>query len=43
MNVKLAVVKSAYFTADRTAIRATMRVGFGFPHAAAIQKIVLDV
>ena len=41
-NVELAVDRSAYFTSDRTAIRATMRVGFAFPHAAAVQKIELD-
>jgi len=40
-DVDLQVDKSAYFTSDRTAIRAIMRVGFGFPHAAAIQKIKL--
>lgn len=41
-DVDLAVDRSAYFTSDRTAIRATMRVSFAFPHAAAIQKISLD-
>lgn len=40
-DVDLQIDKSAYFTSDRTAIRAIMRVGFGFPHAAAIQKIKL--
>ena len=40
-NVDLQVDKSAYFTSDRTAIRATMRVTFAFPHPAAIQKIEL--
>lgn len=40
-NVDLQVDKSAYFTSDRTAIRATMRVAFAFPHAAAIQKVAL--
>jgi HK97 family phage major capsid protein len=42
-DVDLQIDKSAYFTSDRTAIRAIMRVGFGFPHAAAIQKIKLSV
>jgi HK97 family phage major capsid protein len=42
-DVDLQIDKSAYFTSDRTAIRAIMRVGFGFPHAAAIQKIKLAV
>ena len=32
----------AYFTSDRTAIRATVRVTFAFPQAAAIQKITLN-
>jgi hypothetical protein len=40
-HVDLAVDKSAYFTSDRTSIRAIMRVGFAFPHAAAVQKISL--
>lgn len=30
---------SVFFTSDRVAVRATMRVGFLFSHAAAIQKI----
>lgn len=29
----------AYFSSDRIAIRGTMRVGFGFPHPAAVVKI----
>jgi len=41
--VELAVDRSAYFTSDRTAIRATMRLGFGFPQPDAIQKITLEV
>lgn len=41
-NVDLQVDRSAYFTSDRTAIRATMRIGFAFPQAAAIQKIALN-
>ncbi|GAA2092626.1 phage major capsid protein [Brevibacterium salitolerans] len=40
-DVDLQVDRSAYFTSDRTAIRATMRVGFAFPQPAAIQKIEL--
>lgn len=40
-DVDLQVDRSAYFTSDRTAIRATMRVAFAFAHAAAIQKIAL--
>ncbi len=38
-NVDLAVDRSAYFTSDRTAVRATMRIGWAFPQPAAIQKI----
>lgn len=40
-DVDLQIDRSAYFTSDRTAIRATMRVAFAFAHAAAIQKITL--
>jgi len=40
-DVDLQTDKSAYFTSDRTAIRATMRVTFAFPQAAAVQKIKL--
>ncbi len=31
--------RSVFFTSDRIAIKATMRVGFAFPHAAAIVKV----
>lgn len=31
---------STYFSSDRTAIRAVMRVAFAFPHEAAVVKIV---
>jgi len=30
---------SAYFSSDRVGIRCTMRVGFGWPHQAAVVKI----
>lgn len=30
---------SPYFSSDRTAVRARLRVGFGFTHAAAVGKI----
>lgn len=33
--------RSVFFTSDRIAVRATMRVGFGYPHPAAIVKITL--
>lgn len=38
----LEIDKSVYFTSDRVAARAIMRVTFAFPHAAAIQKIKLS-
>ncbi len=31
--------RSVYFTSDRVAVKATMRVGFAFPHPAAIIKL----
>ena len=34
-----AVDRSAFFTSDRTAIRATMRLDFGFVQAADVVKI----
>lgn len=37
----LDVDHSVYFTSDRVAVRATMRVALLFPHEAAIQKITL--
>lgn len=40
-DVDLQTDKSAYFTSDRTAIRATMRLTFAFPQAPAIQRIML--
>lgn len=30
---------SVYFTSDRTAVRAKVRAGFAFAHAAAVVKI----
>jgi HK97 family phage major capsid protein len=41
-DVDLQVSTDAYFTSDRVAIRAIMRIGFGFPHAAAIVRVQLD-
>lgn len=38
-DVTLAVDASAYFSSDQLAVRATMRVGFGFPHEAALVRI----
>lgn len=40
-DVNLQIDHSAFFTSDRVAIRATLRVAFLFPHAAAVQKITL--
>ncbi|WP_454115472.1 phage major capsid protein [Microbacterium lacticum] len=40
-DVDLAVDRSAYFTSDRTAIRATMRVTFAFPQPAGMQRVML--
>lgn len=34
---------SVFFTSDRVAVRATMCVGFGFPHALALVKITHTV
>lgn len=41
-DVTLEVDRSVYFTSDRVAVKATMRVGFSFPHPAAVQKISLS-
>lgn len=41
-DVSLATDTSAYFTSDRTAIRATLRIGFAFPQPAALVKIKLS-
>lgn len=38
-EAQLTADESVYFTSDRIAVRATTRVGFGFPHAAAIIKV----
>lgn len=38
-DVTLDVDESAYFSSDRIAVRVTMRVGFGFPHEAAVVHI----
>lgn len=41
-DVNLDVDTSAYFTSYRTAIRAVMRVGFGFTDPVTIQKVTLS-
>lgn len=40
-DASVVVDSSAFFSSDRLAVRATLRVGFAFPHAAAISKITL--
>ena len=39
-DARIEVDKSVYFTSDRVAVKATMRIGFGFAHSAGIVKIV---
>lgn len=41
-DTTLDIDRSAYFSSDRVGIRAVLRVGWVFPHAAAIQKIALS-
>lgn len=41
-DFELTVDSSVFFTSDRIAVRAKVRVGFGFPHPAAVGAIVLD-
>lgn len=38
-DTTLSVSEDAYFSSDRVAIRATMRVGFGFPSEQSIAKL----
>jgi HK97 family phage major capsid protein len=38
-DADLVVDHSAYFSSDRIGIRSTMRIGFGFPHEAALVRI----
>ncbi|MSS84546.1 phage major capsid protein [Actinomycetaceae bacterium WB03_NA08] len=40
-GTEIAVDESVFFTSDRVAVRAIMRVGFAYPHAEAVQKITL--
>jgi HK97 family phage major capsid protein len=40
-DVSVTTDASVFFTSDRVAVRATMRVGFGFPTPKAIAKIAL--
>lgn len=41
-NPEVVADRSAFFSADSTGIRCVLRVGFGFPHQAAIAKVVID-
>lgn len=41
-TVELDTDRSVYFTSDRVAVRATMRIGLAYPHEAAVQKITLS-
>lgn len=38
-DARIEVDRSAFFTSDQVAVKATMRVGFGFPHPLAIVKV----
>lgn len=38
-NATIEADRSVYFTSDRVAVKATMRAGFGFVHAAALVKV----
>lgn len=40
-DVKVDLSADAYFQSDQVAVRGTMRVGFGYPHPAAITKVTL--
>lgn len=42
-DTTIEVDRSVYFATDRIAVRAILRIGFGFPHEAAIQKVKLTV
>lgn len=38
-DVNVETDRSAFFSSDRTAVRAVLRAGFGFPHPEAVVKI----
>lgn len=38
-NPTLEVDRSAFFTSDRVAVKATMRISFGFPHPLALVRL----
>jgi HK97 family phage major capsid protein len=41
-DVVVALDSSAFFTSDRVACRVTMRVGFAWPHEAAVIRVLRD-
>ena len=41
-NPEVIADSSAFFSSARTAIRAILRVGIGFPHQAAIIRVIID-
>lgn len=41
-DVSVATDSSAYFSSDRTAIRAVLRAGFAFPHSEAVVKVTVE-
>jgi HK97 family phage major capsid protein len=38
-DTRIETDNSVFFTSDRVAVKATMRVGFGFPHAASVVRV----
>jgi HK97 family phage major capsid protein len=42
-DVTVALDSSAFFTSDRVAVRVTMRVGFAWPHEAAVIRVLRSV
>ena len=40
-DVRLEVSRDAYFSSDRVAVKATMRIGFAYPHPAAVVRAAL--
>lgn len=41
-DVELEISSAPYFTSDLVALKATARVGFGYPHQDAIAKVVIN-
>jgi HK97 family phage major capsid protein len=40
-DVEVDVSADAYFSSDQVPVHGTMRVGFGYPHQAAVTKVTL--